>query len=250
MKFLLLHTLPPDIEQIDGDDISPGMDSRLLAWVDEMSGRGVLLDGSRLRPSSDATTVRAPDGRPVVIDGPFAETKEQIAGYDLVDCDDRDAAVAIASAHPTLEVGSIEVRAFDPGMPDPDVPDSVAPGRFRYLMFVLAEMRREAAAATSDSPPAEEEGDDTDIDAWVDSVSDRRIYGWPLDWPDTAVTLRRQDGRIVTTDGPFAETKEQIAGYDLLECRNLDEAISAAATHPMATRCAIELRPLWMWPRD
>ena len=91
-----------------------------------------------------------------------------------------------------------------------------------------------------------DENDHSDIDDWVDSVADRRIYGWPLDWPDTAVTVRRRDGQIVTTDGPFAETKEQIAGYDLLECRDLDEAISAAATHPLASRYPLELRPLWL----
>jgi hypothetical protein len=56
--------------------------------------------------------------------------------------------------------------------------------------------------------------------------------------------VRRVDDRVVTTDGPFAETKEQVAGYDLLECHDLDEAIDAAATHPVAQGGAIEIRPL------
>ena len=74
-------------------------------------------------------------------DGPFAETKEQIAGYDVIDCPDLDTAIAVASAHPTLHVGAIEVRAFDDGMHDPVVPESPAEGKRRYLMLVCADMR-------------------------------------------------------------------------------------------------------------
>jgi len=50
---------------------------------------------------------------------------------------------------------------------------------------------------------------------------------------------------VVTTDGPFAETKEQVAGFDLLECRDLDDAIAVAAGHPVAGGGALEIRPLW-----
>ena len=124
----------------------------LDAWVHEMLARGVLLDGARLHPVSDATTVRARGGSPVVTDGPFAETKEQVAGYDVIDCPDLDAAVAVAAAHPTTHVGSIEVRAFAEGMPDPVVPEPVPDGKLRYLMLVCADMRR-AMAAASRTPP-------------------------------------------------------------------------------------------------
>jgi hypothetical protein len=94
---------------------------------------------------------------------------------------------------------------------------------------------------TETTDTAEDDGS-TAIDAWLESVSDRRIYGWPLDFPNRAKTVRRVNGQIVTTDGPFAETKEQIAGFDLLECSDLDEAIAAAASHPMAERGVLDLR--------
>ena len=55
------------------------------AWVTEMDGRGVRLEGERLRPGSDATTVRLRGGEVVIGDGPFAETKEQIAGFDVIE---------------------------------------------------------------------------------------------------------------------------------------------------------------------
>ena len=75
--------------------------------------------GARLGSSATATTVRTRNGKPIITDGPFAETKEQLGGYHLVDCRDLDEAIAIAMRIPTLRVGgSVEVRPLDP-VPDP-----------------------------------------------------------------------------------------------------------------------------------
>ncbi|MGC4110571.1 MAG: YciI family protein [Nocardioides sp.] len=246
MRYMLLHA----VDESRLSDLPPQVETELAAWVDEMVGRGVELDGARLHSTADATTVRVRDGQVEVTDGPFAETKEQIAGYDVLECADLDTAIAVASAHPTLHVGAIEVRPFDEGMPAPDVPDDVAEGKRRYLMLVCADMRRAMSEEDADEAPASPDvqlGDDgpMDIDDWCDSVADRRLYGWALEHPDQAVTVRRVDGRIVTTDGPFAETKEQVAGYDLLECHDLDEALAAARTHPVAHGGVLEVRPVF-----
>lgn len=61
---------------------------------------------------------------------------------------------------------------------------------------------------------------------------------------NTATTVRVRDGKILTTDGPFAETKEQLGGYYLLNCRDLDEAIELAARVPAAPHGSIEIRPV------
>jgi hypothetical protein len=53
-----------------------------------------------------------------------------------------------------------------------------------------------------------------------------------------------RDGRALISDGPFAETKEQVGGYDIIECADLDEAVAVAAAHPMARYGAVEVRPL------
>jgi len=245
MKFLMLHAVDPEAAPSDPDRVSP---AALEAWIQEMLSRGVLLDGSRLHPVSDATTVRGRGTAAVVTDGPFAETKEQVAGYDVIDCPDLDSAVAVAAAHPTTHLGAIEVRAFDDGMPDPVVPDQVPSGKLRYLMLVCADMRRAMTAARDAAAEGqvepEGEVEDDDIDAWIADAGPRRLYGWPLAFPDEAVTVRRIDGAVVTTDGPFAETKEQIAGYDLLECTDLDDALAVAAGHPVADGGVLELRPL------
>jgi hypothetical protein len=81
-----------------------------MAYSKAMKEAGVLLGANRLRPTADATTVRAPNGKKSVINGPFAETKEQLGGYYLIEAPDLDAALAWAARCPGAQWGSIEVR--------------------------------------------------------------------------------------------------------------------------------------------
>jgi hypothetical protein len=104
MKYMLIHCIDPDAAH--GTKGIPTFDS----WLAEMIGRGVTLHGDRLRSVSDATTVQVRDRDVLVSDGPFAETKEQIAGYDVIECADLDEAIEVASKHPTAWLGTIEVR--------------------------------------------------------------------------------------------------------------------------------------------
>jgi hypothetical protein len=85
-------------------------DPRYRFWREEMTRRGVLRGGARLRPGSDATTVRVREEEVLLSDGPFAETKEQIAGYGIIECEDLDEAIEVASRHPVAKFGVIEVR--------------------------------------------------------------------------------------------------------------------------------------------
>jgi hypothetical protein len=79
-------------------------------WMKAMTDRGILQGGERLRPTSDATTVRVRNGETLSTDGPFIETKEQLGGYFLVDCKDLDEAIEAAAKLPGARTGSIEVR--------------------------------------------------------------------------------------------------------------------------------------------
>jgi hypothetical protein len=94
--------------------VSPAEQSAAVAeyaaFGDEMGRRGVLQGGERLRRTTDATTVQVRDGEVLVADGPFAETKEQVGGYCLVDCQDLDEAIEVASKIPGARYGTIEVR--------------------------------------------------------------------------------------------------------------------------------------------
>jgi hypothetical protein len=87
-----------------------------MAYTKEMAQAGVLRGGDALKPTSTATTVRVRDGKRLTTDGPFAETKEQLGGYYLIDVPDLEKALDWASKCPSAKYGSIEVR---PIMPTP-----------------------------------------------------------------------------------------------------------------------------------
>ena len=103
MRYMILVCVDESVE-VSPEEALP------TAWVQEMDGRGVRQFGSRLRPASDATTVQVRGGEVLLSDGPFAETKEQIGGFDLIECDDLDDAIEVASKHPGARFGKIEVR--------------------------------------------------------------------------------------------------------------------------------------------
>jgi|SRR5947209_11007353 len=81
---------------------------------------------------------------------------------------------------------------------------------------------------------------------FTEEVRNRGILngGEPLMPTSSATTIRVRDGKLLTTDGPFAETKEQLGGYYILDCKNLDEAIELASRIPGARSGSIEIRPI------
>jgi hypothetical protein len=119
------------------------------------------------------------------------------------------------------------------------VPTNKERGTMKYMMFVVAD-----PAAAREAEPSE---NDLKIEQWLADVEARgkRITGDALRPVSEAVTVRVSRGEVLVTDGPFSETKEWIAGFDILECENLDEAIAIAARHPQANGGKLELRPFW-----
>ena len=83
---------------------------RWFAYTNELQEAGVLVAGDALQPVDAATTVRVRDGETVISDGPFAETKEALGGYYILDVPDLDAALAWAAKIPNVGYGSVEVR--------------------------------------------------------------------------------------------------------------------------------------------
>jgi hypothetical protein len=80
------------------------------AYSEAMVKAGVMVGGNRLRPASAATTVRSPGGKRQVLDGPYAETKEQLGGYYIIEAPDLDAALSWAERCPGASYGAVEVR--------------------------------------------------------------------------------------------------------------------------------------------
>jgi hypothetical protein len=106
----------------------------------------------------------------------------------------------------------------------------------RYLLLICTDPSAEPYDPKEDN-----------IDAWVAEMDGKgiRLSGQRLAKADRAVTVRKRNGKILRTYGPFVETKEWIGGFDVIECASLEEAIEEAAKHPMARFGRIEVRPFW-----
>ncbi|HUQ40808.1 MAG TPA: YciI family protein [Acidimicrobiales bacterium] len=110
MRYALLICTEESAEAAMSPEEGAVMMEGYMAFGEEMGGRGVLTGGERLRPTTDATTVRVRNGEVLTTDGPFAETKEQMGGFYLIDCKDLDEAIEIAAKIPGAAEGSVEVR--------------------------------------------------------------------------------------------------------------------------------------------
>jgi hypothetical protein len=107
MRYLLLISA----DEAETDEIvSPEGLVEFRAWLTDLQRRGVLRAHEGLEPSTTATTVRVRGGEVLLTDGPYAETKDQIGGFAIVECDDLDEAVEIAAGHPAARFGQVEVR--------------------------------------------------------------------------------------------------------------------------------------------
>jgi hypothetical protein len=115
VKFMMIHYIDESILPFDenGEEIEDPEETRIReAWDKEMRERGILVGGGVLDRPQATTTLRVRGGELLVTDGPFAETKEQIAGYAVLECADLDEAVEVSSRHPTANYGTFELRPY------------------------------------------------------------------------------------------------------------------------------------------
>jgi hypothetical protein len=112
MQYLLILSEEPGL--IETPEQRQQAVERVGEFAMGLVGEGVLRGGSPLRPVAEGKQVRAREGRERVVDGPFAEAKEVIAGYMIIDVPDMETAVKIASRCPNAEFGSVEVREIVP----------------------------------------------------------------------------------------------------------------------------------------
>jgi hypothetical protein len=112
MKYMLLVCW--DAERMNAqEEPKPGeREVEGFPWLDDLQARGRWVIGDQLAPPRRARAVRVRDGKKLVTDGPFAETKEILGGFDIIEAESLDEAVEIAAGHPVAEFGTIEVRPF------------------------------------------------------------------------------------------------------------------------------------------
>jgi hypothetical protein len=110
MQYLLmLYTREADWNKMTKEEQEKGV-AAYRAYTEALQTEGILKGSNRLQPTSTATTIRATNGKPQVMDGPYADAKEQLAGYYLIDVKDLDSAISWANRCPTVHHGIVEVR--------------------------------------------------------------------------------------------------------------------------------------------
>jgi hypothetical protein len=110
MRYLLMICNEErEFNNLSEAQVTPVM-AEYMALIDQLKAKGQYVSGARLQPVAAATSVRVRDGKRLVTDGPFAETREQLGGYFLVEAKDLDEAIDIAARIPGARFGTVEVR--------------------------------------------------------------------------------------------------------------------------------------------
>ena len=117
MQYLLMIYEPEKVWTEMSEDSRNKMFGEYMEFTKSVKASGHFKAGDALQPTATATTVRVREGKPQVTDGPFAETREQLGGYMLIDVPDLDAAIAIAGRIPLARLSTIEIRPLREGPP-------------------------------------------------------------------------------------------------------------------------------------
>jgi len=219
------------------------MQRELPGWIERMDARGVRLFGRELDLPETAATVRVRDGDTLVSDGPFAETKEFVAGFDLLECAGLDEAIEVAASCPISLFHTLEVRPFGGEMRLGEAASAFGRGEDGAASpYLLMMWMGGTPAAPFDGQAVLDEGE-----AWRQDLQARGLHvlGNPLGDPGTARTVRFRDGETRIGDGPFTKSEEFLAGIDVVSCADRQQAIQLAAAHPVARYHAIEVRPFY-----
>jgi hypothetical protein len=235
MRFMMLVKATKDFEAGAWPDEK--LLSEMARWSEELVKAGARLEGGRLQPSSLGARVRYANGKLTVTDGPFAESKELIAGFCLIQAKSLDEAIAWTKRVPFKE-GEIELRPlyelFDFPVDPAEKPDgwrekeeqlraappARRPGTIRYLGMVKADKDTEAGVLPDEKGLAA-------MGAFVEEgvKSGVLLSGEGLQPSAKGARVRFSGSQRLVTDGPFAETKELVAGYALLQFTSQAEAI-------------------------
>jgi hypothetical protein len=243
MRYLLTLYTDESLNEAATPDEMTSMMDEYTKLTREWQDRGVMLSGEGLDPSSTATTVRVRGGERLITDGPFAEAKEQLGGYYVLDCGGLDEAIELAARIPAARRGCVEVR---PVM-NYEAMGAEAPtwrSESQAKKYVLTLWGDESAWESWTPEQAQQEmgsWEEYDREATAAGVM---LGGEGLEPSKTAKTVRVREGERMVSDGPFAETKEQLGGFYLLDCKNLDEAIDWAAKVPLPDDEPVEIRPV------
>jgi hypothetical protein len=246
MKFLIFRRADPGTET--GALPDPRVMEAVGAQHEALAREGRLHAGVGLRPSAEGVRVHFAEGKPVVVDGPFAETKELVAGFSLIEADSLDAAVDWAKQWPAFDADGqlvLEIRSLGcaGGLPGFGDPANASPDGGRRFAVLLKSDR------------GTEDGLDpgTAIISAMAQANRRGVEGGyllageGLQSSAQGKRVKFSDGKPTVIDGPFAEIKELVAGFWVLQVKTMDEVLAWVATYPFpqGKDAQVEIRPLY-----
>jgi hypothetical protein len=221
--------------------------------ADRLAAEGKYIASSPLESVAEAATVRVREGQVLVVDGPFAETTEQLGGFYILELAHLDEAIEVAASLPPATKGTVEIRPLFPleGLPPSrGLPQGCIEGERRPFMLLCYD---DEAAWRSAGPEALRDAM-AEASALARELGEagRYVDASPLHPTGLATSVRVRGGKREITDGPFAETNEVLGGYYVILAESRDDALRIAARHSGARVGAVEVRPLHdvSWLRD
>jgi len=236
MQFMILRKADASTEA--GEMPSPALVAAMGAYNEELVRAGMLLAGEGLQPSAKGARIRFSGGKPTVMDGPFTESKELIAGFTMVEAASREEVIEWLQRWPQEDGGgnvSLEVR--EGGCPGglrgvsgegaPALPE----GFRRYMILLKANDRTETGAVPGgDGLGLMARRNDEAVKAGV------LLMGEGLKPSASASRVKFSRGKASVMDGPFAEAKELLAGFWIIQARSLQAAVDWALAYPFPFR--------------
>ena len=222
----------------------------LIAERGLVEGQKLVLTSVGLGPASEAVTLRINDGKPVICDGPFAETKEVLAGFDLVEFASRDEAIAFARKRCVHDGHVTEIRPVHDSWWAYHGPGNGAGKRF--MIMIVGDTRAQAkwSQAQIDRNVAHHQQIGMEYSSQKGLVRGEALCFSSARLRPIAetLTLRVRGGESLTSDGPFAETKEAIGGFFIIDCASQEEAVAWAKKLSANSGETSEIRPVRsMW---
>ena len=247
MKYMLLIYSPEDGWTNDEWNQCVATSSGICQ---ELATKGQFLSASPLHPVATGQTVRVRDGQRLITAGPFAETTEQLGGYYIIDVENLDEAIAIASRLPPAKKGTVEIRPILElnGLPPEKLttePQNDV-NELKKFMFLCYD---DEAFWTNAGPEVHRAAmqEAVTLTHRLDA-NGQYLSAAPLHPTSTATSIRVRHGQRFITDGPFAETTEVLGGYYLILARSQQDAIEIAAQHSGARVGAVEVREVFDVP--
>lgn len=237
MRYMIQVAEAPSEFDARSNEHAPEYWAGYAAYSQALRQAGVSAGGAALKAPDTARTVRTQNGALVVQDGPYADVKEQLGGFFIIEAENLDAALDWAARCPSAAQGAAEIRPVIAMDHSAYAPENAPAPTHCFLLY-------------DDEPhlrmtPAEAEAQMGRYMAYTEELVKAGVFvgGEPLEPRVTATTLRLADGARRVEDGPYADTKETLGGYYLIRAGSDEEAMKWAKLCPCADSGVVEVRP-------